>query len=70
MQLVADRFVIEDEGHVLDVATGLRVTLTVGSAGGVSEQMRWTQRCEGLHKLQHRAIAPLMASTSHRRPAL
>ncbi len=65
MQLVADRFVVEDrselrDGHAIDLATGERAVLTIGSAGGVSEQTRWTLRCDGLHRLHHRAIAPLL----------
>ncbi len=60
MQLVADRFAVDEEGRAVDLATGARVTLTIGSAGGVSEQMRWAARCDGLQKLHHRAIAPLI----------
>ena len=68
MQLVADRFVVvrseSDERLAMDVAfdlaTGARVVLGIGSAGGVSEQTRWTLRCDGLHRLHHRSIAPLL----------
>ena len=68
MQLVADRFVVvgseSDKRLAMDVAfdlaTGARVVLGIGSAGGVSEQTRWTLRCDGLHRLHHRSIAPLL----------
>src|SRR5437763_979575 len=42
MKLIADRFVAHEHGHAFDLATGARVMLTVGSAGGVSEQLRWS----------------------------
>ena len=68
MQLVADRFVVErsenDERlameNAVDLATGAVVVLGISSAGGVSEQTRWTLRCDGLHRLHHRSIAPLL----------
>ena len=60
MQLVADRFAVEDDGRVVDLATGALVTLTVGSAGGVTEQLRWAARCDRLRTLHHQAIAPLL----------
>jgi hypothetical protein len=60
MQLVADRFAIDEGGRALDLATGETVTLIIGSAGGVSEQMRWRHRCDMLHSLLHDAIAPLL----------
>ena len=65
MQLVADRFVVEDssdrrECRAIDLATGAGVILTIGSAGSVSEQTQWTLRCDGLHRLHHRSIAPLL----------
>jgi DNA-binding NtrC family response regulator/tetratricopeptide (TPR) repeat protein len=65
MQLVADRFVVEDpsdrrECRAIDLATGAGVILMIASAGGVSEQTRWTLRCDGLHRLHHRSIAPLL----------
>jgi hypothetical protein len=60
MRLVADRFAIDGEGRAWDLATGMRVTLIVQSAGGVSDQMRWTVRCDRLHKLQQRAMASLV----------
>ena len=60
MQLVADRFAVHEDGRAFDLATGARVTLIIGSAGGVSEQLRWTARCDTLRALHHRAIAPLV----------
>ena len=62
MQLVADRFVVLDGegGRACDLATGRTVVLVVGSAGGVSDQMRWTDRCSAFRALHHHAIAPLV----------
>ncbi len=60
MQLVADRFAVHEDGRAFDLATGARVTLVSGSAGGVSEQLRWTGRCDALRALRHRAVAPLV----------
>jgi len=60
MQLMADRFAIDDRGRALDLATGARVTLRVGTSGGIAEQVRWNVRCDTLHALRHAAIAPLV----------
>ena len=60
MRLVADRFAVDDEGRALDLATGNRVRVRVGAAGGVSEQLRWAERCAMFHTLHHRAIARLL----------
>ena len=60
MKLVADRFAVHEDGRAFDLATGARVTLISGSAGGVSEQLRWTERCGVLRALRHRAVAPLV----------
>ena len=60
VQLVADRFAVLEDGRAFDLATGARVTLTIGSAGGVSDQMQWTERCRILRALRHRAVAPLV----------
>jgi DNA-binding NtrC family response regulator len=60
MELVADRFVIRDDGYAYDLATGERVTLAVSSAGGISEQARWIDRCRWLTSVHHRLIAPLV----------
>src|SRR6185503_10556294 len=62
MQLVADRFVVRDgeDRRACDLASGSDVVLAVGNAGGVSDQLRWTDRCSALRALQHHAIAPLV----------
>src|SRR5262245_45134570 len=65
MQLVADRFVLEDgiehgTHRAIDLATGARIILAIGTAGGASEQTRWSVRCDWLHRLHHRTIAPLL----------
>src|SRR5690349_9591031 len=59
MQLVADRFALDDTGAAIDLATGARVTLVVEPAGDVPQQLRWNERCETLHSLRHHALAPL-----------
>ena len=62
MQLLADRFAFDDgdDKRAVDLATGARVVVCIGSAGGMSDQMRWTLRCDGFRSLQHHAIAPLV----------
>ena len=60
MQLVADRFAVR-RGRTRVRSRDRRArALIVGSAGGVSEQLRWTERCDVLRALHHRAIAPLV----------
>jgi hypothetical protein len=44
----------------IDLATGAPVILTIGTAGGAAEQTRWSVRCDWLHRLHHRSIAPLV----------
>ena len=60
MQLVADRLAVHADGRAIDLATGARVTLITGRAGGVSEQRQWTERCTELRSLRHCATAPLV----------
>ena len=60
MQLMADRFAVHEDGRAFDLATGARVTLIAGSAGGVSDQLRWTERCASLQGRRHHAQAPLV----------
>ena len=60
MQLIADRFMVDADGRAFDLATGARVMLTIGSAGGVSEQRNWTDDCTTRRGLRHRAKAPLV----------
>jgi tetratricopeptide (TPR) repeat protein len=60
MQLVADRFAVDEDGRAFDLSTGARVTLVIGSAGGISEQLRWVERCETLRARRHPAVAPLV----------
>ena len=60
MQLVADRFAVHEDGRAFDLSTGVRVTLVVGSAGGISEQLRWVERCDTLRARRHPAVAPLV----------
>ncbi len=60
MQLVADRFALEDRGHAIDLASGERVHLVWSAAGGASEQTRWASRCAFFASLHHVATARLL----------
>jgi len=60
MQLLADRFAVGDNGDAIDLATGERALIIVGTAGGVTDQMRWNERCELLQAISHRSVAPLL----------
>src|SRR5450759_2396041 len=60
MNLVADRFVVHDDGRTIDLTTGALVALSMGCAGGVSAQVRWVQRCDVLRALHHQSLAPLV----------
>jgi DNA-binding NtrC family response regulator/tetratricopeptide (TPR) repeat protein len=60
MRLVADRFIENDDGRIIDAATGERVVLTIDVAGDHAAQRRWAVRCDALQKLQHRWIVPLV----------
>ncbi|MGH9144993.1 MAG: hypothetical protein ACRD2I_27970, partial [Vicinamibacterales bacterium] len=57
---MADRFALHEDGRAFDLATGRLVTLIIGSAGGVSEQLRWVERCATLRTLRHRAMSVLI----------
>src|SRR5260221_5319374 len=60
MQLVADRFAVDEGGRALDLASGARVTLITGSAGRVSDPMQWAGRCASLRGTRHRSRATLV----------
>jgi DNA-binding NtrC family response regulator/tetratricopeptide (TPR) repeat protein len=60
VHLVADRFAVEDDGRAMDLASGTQILLTVRTAGGTFDQLRWTVRCDTLHALHHRNIARLV----------
>jgi DNA-binding NtrC family response regulator len=60
MPLVADRFVIQDDGCAWDLATAARVSLTIASAGGPADQRRWLLRCDALSRVRHCALASLV----------
>jgi hypothetical protein len=60
VELFADRFVLVDARRTIDLATGWDVLLIVTSAGGVSDERRWSVRCDVLQKLRHRSIARLL----------
>ncbi len=60
MRIVADRFIETDRRGVVDLATGETVVLTIASAGGPSDQLRWAARCELLQRLHHPALARLV----------
>jgi DNA-binding NtrC family response regulator/tetratricopeptide (TPR) repeat protein len=60
MQLLADRFAVDERGQAIDLASGARVTIATRCGGGVADQLHWQARCGWLHTLQHRAIASLV----------
>jgi len=60
MQLIADRFAVGDNGDAIDLATGERVLIVMGTAGGVTDERRWSERCERLQAIVHRSVAPLV----------
>src|SRR5436189_188083 len=60
MRLVADRFVEEDDGRVVDLATGARVLLTIAAADDTPSQRRWAVRCAALQERHPRRTGPLV----------
>jgi DNA-binding NtrC family response regulator len=64
VQLFADRFVItgsaEREHRAIDLSTGAAVIVLTSSAGGASDQVRWSVRCDRFFRLRHRSIARLV----------
>ena len=60
MELIADRFILDDDETALDLATGERVALTVAPAGSEREQQRWVLACDVAQRRHHPANrAPL-----------
>jgi hypothetical protein len=57
MQLVADRFVVRDEGKS---STLRRVAALSDDRGWMPDPTRWAVRCDALHALHHPAIARLV----------
>ena len=60
MRLVADRFVVDEQGAAIDLATGARVQLDIATRGAAAETERWAIRCRWFATLHHRFIAPLL----------
>src|SRR5262249_19093021 len=60
VELLADRFAALDATHVVDLATGDPVVLTVTAVGGRVDQREWALRCDALLALRHVAMAPLV----------
>ena len=48
------------EHGAIDLATGAPVTILTSSAGGASDQIRWSVRCDRFFRLHHRCIARLV----------
>ncbi len=57
---VADRFVETPGGRVVDLATGADVVLSVSSAGGPTDQLRWAARCDWFQRLFQPSLARLL----------
>lgn len=60
MSLIGDRFLLDEQGRAVDLATGEQVVLRQCTAGGPSEQARWAERCAWLASIVHPALAPLL----------
>jgi two-component system, NtrC family, response regulator AtoC len=60
MRVIADRFVETPGGRVVDLATGEDVLLTISSAGGRTDQLRWAERCDWFQRLFHPSLARLL----------
>ena len=60
MELIADRFVVMRDERAVDLSNGEEIQLTRSTAGGPSEQARWTIRCDRWSRLYHPAIARLV----------
>ena len=60
MQLIADRFVVDDRGHAIDLATNQPVWLLSSTAGGPTEQTQWAERCAWFSRVTQPAVAPLL----------
>ena len=60
MHLIADRFVVDDRGFAIDLATTERVQLITSIVGGPSEQTRWAERCAWLSRAAHPSLSPLV----------
>ncbi len=60
MQVIADRFAIDDRGNAVDLATGERVSIVVSAAGGPTEQARWAERCSWFARVAHPSLAQLI----------
>jgi DNA-binding NtrC family response regulator len=59
-QLVADRFVVVRERTVVDLASGEHAWLTTSTSGTAADTLRWTNRCDWLFGIRHRALAELL----------
>ena len=60
MTAVADRFVETPGGRIIDLATGADVVLTMSSAGGTTDQLRWAARCDWFQRLIQPSLARLL----------
>ena len=60
MTAVADRFIETPGGRVIDLATGADVVLTMSSAGGPTDQLRWAARCDWFQQLLQPSLARLL----------
>ena len=60
MSLIADRFLLDEHGHAVDLATGEPVLLRHATAAGASEQVRWAERCAWLASVAHPSLAVLV----------
>jgi len=60
IECIADRFVMIDRLEAIDLATGERVQIVVGAAGGRDDQLRWASRCDARYRRWSPAAANLL----------
>src|SRR5580765_810949 len=49
VECIADRFVMTDRSHAIDLATGDMVTMILSAAGDRDEHARWVSRCDAFY---------------------
>jgi DNA-binding NtrC family response regulator len=59
VDLLADRFRVE-AGRTIDLATGAEAIVITSSAGGLSEQRRWADRCDRFATMHQPELARLL----------
>src|SRR6185295_7167315 len=70
IECVADRFVMTDRFHAIDLASGETVSMIVSATDGGDEHAQWVTRCDALYDVQAFAAENLVdfgrCGVSHR----